>query len=103
MNKAELIVEIQKQLGKDATKACAEKALNTVLDAIKAGVKKHKKLQLIGFGTFSVVERKARTGINPQTKEKIKIKASKVVKFKPGAAFKASKYFLNFFWAKALL
>ena len=91
MNKAELIVEIQKQLGKDATKACAEKALNTVLDAIKAGVKKHKKLQLIGFGTFSVVERKARTGINPQTTEKIKIKASKVVKFKPGAAFKASK------------
>ena len=91
MNKAELIVEIQKQLGKDATKACAEKALNTVLDAIKACVKKHKKLQLIGFGTFSVVERKARTGINPQTKEKIKIKASKVVKFKPGAAFKASK------------
>ena len=91
MNKAELIVEIQKQLGKDATKSCAEKALNTVLDAIKAGVKKHKKLQLIGFGTFSVVERKARTGINPQTKEKIKIKASKVVKFKPGAAFKASK------------
>ncbi|MFR6033106.1 MAG: HU family DNA-binding protein [Bacilli bacterium] len=70
MNKAELIVEIQKQLGKDATKACAEKALNTVLDAIKAGVKKHKKLQLIGFGTFSVVERKARTGINPQTKER---------------------------------
>ena len=91
MNKAELILESQKQLGKDATKACAEKALNTVLDAIKAGVKKHKKLQLIGFGTFSVVERKARTGINPQTKEKIKIKASKVVKFKPGAAFKASK------------
>ena len=91
MNKAELIVEIQKQLGKDATKACAEKALNTVLDAIKAGVKRHKKLQLIGLGTFSVVERKARTGINPQTKEKIKIKASKVVKFKPGAAFKASK------------
>ena len=91
MNKGELILESQKQLGKDATKACAEKALNTVLDAIKAGVKKHKKLQLIGFGTFSVVERKARTGINPQTKEKIKIKASKVVKFKPGAAFKASK------------
>lgn len=91
MNKAELIVEIQKQLGKDATKACAENALNTVLDAIKAGVKKNKKLQLIGFGTFSVVERKARTGINPQTKEKIKIKASKAIKFKPGAAFKATK------------
>lgn len=89
MNKAELIVEIQKLLGKDASKACAERALNSVLDAIKAGVKKNKKLQLIGFGTFSVVERKARMGINPQTKEKIKIKASKAVKFKAGSDFKA--------------
>lgn len=89
MNKAELIVEIQKLLGKDASKACAENALNTVLAAIKAGVKKNKKLQLIGFGTFSVVERKARTGINPQTKEKIKIKASKAIKFKAGSDFKA--------------
>ena len=87
MNKAELIVEIQKLLGKDASKACAENALNTVLAAIKAGVKKNKKLQLIGFGTFSVVERKARTGINPQTKEKIKIKASKAVKFKASKSF----------------
>ena len=92
MNKAELILEIQKLLGKDATKACAEKALNVVLAAIKAGVKKNKKLQLIGFGTFSVAERKARMGINPRTKAKIKIKASKVVKFKPGADFKVSKY-----------
>ena len=91
MNKAQLIEEIQKLLGKDTTKAGAEKALNTVLAAIKAGVKKHKKLQLIGFGTFSVAERKARTGINPQTKEKIKIKACKVVKFKPGADFKAAR------------
>ncbi len=89
MNKAELIVEIQKLLGKEATKACAERALNAVLDAIKAGVKKQKKLQLIGFGTFSVVERKARTGITPQTKEKIKIKASKAIKFKAGSDFKA--------------
>ena len=88
MNKAELILEIQKLLGKDATKACAEKALNVVLAAIKAGVKK---IQLIGFGTFSVAERKARMGINPRTKAKIKIKASKVVKFKPGADFKVSK------------
>lgn len=89
MNKAELIIEIQKKLGADATKACAEKALNSVLECIKAGVKKSKKLQLIGFGTFSVVDRKARTGINPRTKEKIKIKASKVVKFKAGSDFKA--------------
>ncbi len=89
MKKADLIVEIQKILGKETSKACAERALNAVIDAIKAGVKKHKKLQLIGFGTFSVVERKARTGINPQTKEKIKIKASKAIKFKAGSDFKA--------------
>ncbi|MBO5255324.1 MAG: HU family DNA-binding protein [Opitutales bacterium] len=89
MNKAQLVEEIQKLLGKDASKACAERALNAVLDAIKAGTKKKSKVQLIGFGTFSVVKRKARTGINPQTKEKIKIPASKAIKFKAGAAFKA--------------
>lgn len=89
MNKAQLVEEIQKLLGKEASKACAERALNAVLDAIKAGVKKQKKVQLIGFGTFSVVNRKARTGMNPQTKEKIKIKASKAIKFKAGSAFKA--------------
>ena len=91
MNKAELVLEIQKLLGKEATKDCAETALNVVLAAITSGVKKNKMLRLIGFGTFSVVERKARMGINPQTKAKIKIKASKVVKFKPGADFKLSK------------
>lgn len=89
MNKAQLVETIQKSLGKDASKACAERALNAVLEAIKAGVKKDKKVQLIGFGTFSIVNRKARVGMNPQTKEKIKIKASKAIKFKAGAAFKA--------------
>lgn len=89
MNKAELIAEVQKLLGAEASKACAERALNAVLDAIQTGVKKTKKVQLIGFGTFSVVDRKARMGINPKTKEKIKIKASKAVKFKPSSAFKA--------------
>lgn len=89
MNKENLILEIQKALGKDASKACAKKALETVLNSIKAGVKKHKKLQLIGFGTFSVVDRKARTGFNPRTGEKLKIKASKAVKFKASPVFKA--------------
>ncbi len=89
MNKSQLIAEVQKLLGKDVSNACAERALNATLDAIKAGVKKNKKVTLIGFGTFSVVNRKARTGINPQTKEKIKIKASKAIKFKAGSAFKA--------------
>ncbi len=89
MNKTQLVEEIQKLLGKEASKACAERALNAVLDAIKAGVKKNKEVRLIGFGTFSVVNRKARIGMNPQTKEKIKIKASKAIKFKAGSAFKA--------------
>ena len=88
MNTAQLVEEIQKLLGKDASKACAEKALNAVLEAIKGGIKKQKKVQLIGFGTFSVVNRKARTGINPQTKAKIKIKASKAIKFKGSKAIK---------------
>ncbi len=87
MNKQDLIAKVQEILGADATKACAERAVNAVIEAIQFGVKKQKKLQLIGFGTFSVVERKARTGINPKTKEKIKIKASKAVKFKASKAF----------------
>ena len=58
-------------------------------DAITKAVKKES-VQIIGFGTFSVVKRGARTGINPQTREKIKIKASKNVKFKAGAKLKAA-------------
>jgi len=88
MNKAELLAEVQKSLGADTSKAAAERALEAVLEGIKKGIKKDKAVQLIGFGTFSVAKRAARTGINPQTKEKIKIKASKTVKFKPGAALK---------------
>lgn len=88
MNKAELLAEIQKTLGADTSKAAAERALDAVLEGIKKGIKKDKAVQLIGFGTFSVAKRAARTGINPQTKEKIKIKASKTVKFKPGTALK---------------
>ncbi|MDR0646838.1 MAG: HU family DNA-binding protein [Puniceicoccales bacterium] len=89
MNKAELIVEIQNKLGKDATKACAERALNAVLEAFKSGVAKDGVVQLVGFGTFSVSERKARKGINPQTGKSIHIAASKTVKFKPSAQFKS--------------
>ncbi|MDP0498393.1 MAG: HU family DNA-binding protein [Verrucomicrobiota bacterium JB024] len=89
MNKAELVVEVQKQLGKDTSKAQAERAVDAFIDAVKKGVKKDKAVQLIGFGTFSVTKRAARTGVNPKTGEKIKIAASKTVKFKPGAGLKA--------------
>ncbi|MGE9294020.1 HU family DNA-binding protein [Ruficoccus sp. ZRK36] len=88
MNKAELVIEVQKQLGKDTSKAQAERAVDAFLDAVKKGVKKDKAVQLIGFGTFSVTKRAARTGVNPKTGEKIKIAASKTVKFKPGAGLK---------------
>lgn len=89
MNKAELVAEIQKSLGKDTSKAAAERSLEAVLEGVKKGIKKDKAVQLIGFGTFSVTKRAARDGVNPQTGEKIKIKASKSVKFKAGAGLKA--------------
>ena len=89
MNKGQLIEAVQKKLGKDTTKAAADAAVNAVIDCITKAVKKEP-VQVIGFGTFSVVKRAARKGINPQTGEKIKIKASKSVKFKPGAKLKAS-------------
>ena len=89
MNKGELIDAVQKNLGKETTRAAAEAAVNAVIDTITKNVKKGP-IQIIGFGTFSVVKRGARTGINPQTREKIKIKASTSVKFKPGAKLKAA-------------
>ncbi len=90
MNKAELVQEVQAALGNSASKAAAERAVDAVLEGIKKGVKRDKSVQLVGFGTFSVAKRAARTGINPRTKEQISIKASTTVKFKPGAALKES-------------
>ncbi|MGF1448547.1 MAG: HU family DNA-binding protein [Opitutales bacterium] len=90
MNKAELIEEVQKSLGKETSKAAAERAVDAVIEGIKKGIKsKDKSVQLIGFGTFEVTKRAARMGGNPKTGEKIKIAASKTVKFKPGAQLKA--------------
>lgn len=90
MNKAELIDAIQAALGKDATKRAAEEALAAVLDSIAAGVKKDNKVQIIGFGTFEVKKRAARSGRNPKTGEAMTIAASKSVGFKASSALKAS-------------
>ena len=90
MNKAELIELMMKD--KEASfesKAQTERAINAVLDNIKKGLKKDKSVQLVGFGTFTIRHRKARTGRNPQTGEALKIKASKTVGFKPGKNFKS--------------
>ena len=86
MNKGELIAFVQKEL--DETKAGAERCVNAVIDGLKKGVKKDKSVQVVGFGTFSIRKRAARTGRNPQTGETIKIKASKSVAFKPSKTFK---------------
>ena len=88
MTKAELIAGIAKDTG--LTKADAERALNSFLALSKATIKKEGRLPLAGFGTFVVVSRKARTGRNPQTGKPIQIKASKVVRFRPGKELKES-------------
>jgi len=84
MNKGELIEAVAKDLGE--SKALSERAINSVLETIKKNTKKG--VNIIGFGSFTVAKRKARTGRNPQTGEKMKIKASKTVKFRPGKAYK---------------
>lgn len=89
MNKAKLIESVQKSLGGDTSKSHAASAVEAVIDGIKGGLKKDKSVQLIGFGTFKVAQRKARVGVNPKTGEKIKIKASKTVKFVAGKDLKS--------------
>ena len=88
MTKAELISSIAESTG--LTKADSERALNSFIAASKATIKKEGKLTLAGFGTFVVVNRKARKGRNPQTGAPIQIKASKVVRFRPGKELKES-------------
>ncbi|CAB5085668.1 DNA-binding protein HBsu [Olavius algarvensis associated proteobacterium Delta 3] len=83
MTKAELIEMMAKDAG--ISKAAAAAALTSFTDGVtKSLKKKNGKMTLVGFGTFQKVRRKARKGRNPQTGEAIKIKASNVVKFKPG-------------------
>lgn len=83
MNKTDLVNAIAGKAG--LSKPEAKKALDACIDAIVEGLKAGEKIPLIGFGTFSVIERPAHEGINPATKAKISIPAKKVVKFKAGA------------------
>ena len=84
MNKGELVDAIAKEAG--LTKADAGSALNAFIGAVSGSLKKGDSVQLIGFGTFSISARAARTGRNPQTGKEIKIAAKKVAKFKAGKA-----------------
>ncbi len=86
MNKTELVAAVAENAA--LSKKDAEKAISAVIDAITGALSDGDKVQLVGFGTFEVRERGARTGKNPRTGEAIKIAASKVPAFKAGKAFK---------------
>ena len=86
MNKVELVASMAEKA--ELTKVDAEKALKAFIDVLTEEMKNGGKVQLVGFGTFEVSERAARTGRNPQTGEIIEIKASKAPKFKVGKALK---------------
>ncbi len=86
MNKSELVDLVAEKAG--MSKKDSEKAVKAVLDSITEGLVKGDKVQLVGFGTFEVRNRKEREGRNPATGEKIKIEALKVPAFKPGKALK---------------
>lgn len=86
MNKTELIEHIATQ--SDISKAAATRALEAMIGAVKTTLKKGGSVSLVGFGTFDVTKRAARSGRNPRTGETIKIKSAKVPKFRPGKALK---------------
>ena len=86
MNKTELIEHIANK--SDISKAAAGRALGSLLEAVQKTLKKGGTVTLVGFGTFSVSKRAARTGRNPRTGAALKIKASKVPKFKAGKGLK---------------
>ena len=88
MNKVQMVAAVAEKAG--LTKKDAEKAINAVTEAVKEALVKGDKVQLIGFGTFSVNERPAREGMNLRTGEKIQIAAKKVAKFKAGAELTAA-------------
>lgn len=83
MNRTDLVNEIAAKAG--LNKVAAKAALDACLESIAQALANDEKVAILGFGTFTVVEKEARQGINPRTKEKIEIPARKVVKFKPGA------------------
>jgi len=88
MNKAELIDYVAKH--SDISKAAASRALGAVVSGVRASLKKGNSVTIVGFGTFTVRRRAARTGRNPRTGASIKIKATKIPKFRPGKALRDS-------------
>ena len=89
MNKAELVDEVRKLMGRDTSNAAAERAVDAVLAAVGRGLKRDKEVQLVGFGAFAIATRAARRGFNPHTKQPMKIRAMKTIRFKAGHALRA--------------
>lgn len=87
MNKTELVNAIAEKAG--LSKVDAKNALDATIAAVSEALANNDKVALVGFGTFAAVEKAARQGINPRTKEKVEIAARKVVKFKAGAELAA--------------
>lgn len=90
MNKAELIDEVQHRLGRETSNAAAERAVDAVLAAVGRGLQRDREVQLVGFGTFDIATRAARRGFNPHTRQPMKIRAMKTVRFKAGLMLKAA-------------
>ena len=90
MNKAQLVGIVQKEMGKEVSKAAAERSLDAVLRAIQRGVKTGGQVQVAGFGTFRVSKRAAWMAHNPKTGAPIQVKASKTVRFSAGKGLKES-------------
>ena len=84
MNKMDFIGVVAQKA--DCSKVNAKKAIEAFIKTVEEALEAGEKVTLLGFGSFAVVEKAARKGVNPKTKEKINIPAKKVVKFKPGAA-----------------
>jgi len=86
MTKTDLVASVAQKA--EMTKKDADAAVTAIIDSITETLQKGEKIQLVGFGSFEVRERAERDGVNPQTKEKIKIPASKIPAFKAGKALK---------------
>ena len=89
MNKAALVDEVQKLMSAGTSKAAAERATDAVLAAVKRGLRRDKEVSLVGFGVFAVAVRPARRGFNPHTKQPMKIRAMKTIRFKAGTELRS--------------
>jgi DNA-binding protein HU-beta len=88
MNKTDLVDEVHRLLGDGTSRAAAERAADSVLRAIKRGLREDEAVHLVGFGTFSVAKRSARMGFNPHTRKPMKIPAMKLVRFKASTSLR---------------